>query len=449
MNDDIAAIGRGYRDGGLTPVDVVRDRLARIDRLDPSLHAFVHLDRAGAERSAAEAGRRLAAGDDRGPLHGIPIAIKDVIDVAGMPTTCHSRLTDHRPATVDATVVARLRAAGAIILGKLATHEFAIGGPSFDLPFPPARNPWNLDHHPGGSSSGAGAGVAAGLFSAAVGTDTAGSVRHPASACGVVGLKPTYELIPRGGVFPLAWSMDHVGVLTRSVADAAIMLDAATGTRGAGDALGLDVAGLKIGLVRHFHTHDMIADAETVAAFERVAAALAAGGADVAEIALPPLAAFADVNRMILQAEGFAIHAGTLRTRPAEHAAALRRALLPGTFLRAADLVLAARHRTRLTAAVEAAFARVDILLTVSSMEPACRIDDPAEIARTYMAQARGPFNLTGHPALTSLSGLSATGLPLSVQFVARRHDEATLVRAAAAWEQARGPAPWPPLARG
>ena len=444
MTPGIAAAGRAYRDGRLSPAGLLDDLLARIDRLDPALHAFVHLDRAGALEAARAATRALSAGDDRGPLHGVPIAIKDVVDVAGMPTTCHSRLTSRDPAAADAAVVARLRAAGAIILGKVATHEFAIGGPSFDLPFPPARNPWNRDHHPGGSSSGAGAGVAAGLFPGAVGTDTAGSVRHPASACGIVGLKPTYDLIPRAGVFPLAWSMDHIGFLTRDVGDAAILLDATTGSA-TGAGLGGGVAGLRVGVVRHFHTRDMVADDATATAFEGVVAALGRAGATVVETTLPPLDDFVTVNRMILQAEGFAVHARTLRDRPGDHAALFRKALLPGAFLRAEDVVLAARHRTRLTAAVDAVLGDVDVLLTVSSMDPACRIDDGAEIARTYLAQARSPFNLTGHPALTTLSGLSPAGLPLSVQFVARRHDEATLLRAANAWERVRGPAPWPP----
>jgi aspartyl-tRNA(Asn)/glutamyl-tRNA(Gln) amidotransferase subunit A len=151
-------------------------------------------------------------------LHGVPVGIKDIIDVAGLPTTCHSKILIDNVAAADAVCVSRLRGAGAIVLGKLSTHEFAIGGPSFDLPWPPARNPWNTDHHPGGSSSGSGAGVAAGLFPMALGSDTGGSVRNPASACGIVGLKPTYGLISRRGVFPLSFTLDHVGPLTRTVA---------------------------------------------------------------------------------------------------------------------------------------------------------------------------------------------------------------------------------------
>ncbi len=186
----------------ISPVELTRALLARIEQLDPTLHVFVRLDAEAALDAARAAEAEIVNGRPRGKLHGVPVGIKDIIDVAGLPTTCHSKILLDNIAAADAVVVARLREAGAIVLGKLSTHEFAIGGPSFDLPFPPARNPWNPDHHPGGSSSGAGAGVAAGLFPLALGSDTGGSVRNPASCCGIVGLKPTYGLVSRRGVFP-------------------------------------------------------------------------------------------------------------------------------------------------------------------------------------------------------------------------------------------------------
>jgi len=195
----------------LSPVELTTALLERIAKLDPRLHVFIRLDAEAAMAAARAAEAEIMAGRPRGPLHGVPLGIKDIIDVAGLPTTCHSKiLIDHVPAA-DAVCVAKLRGAGAIVLGKLSTHEFAIGGPSFDLPWPPARNPWNPDHHPGGSSSGSGAGVAGGLFPLALGSDTGGSVRNPASACGIVGLKPTYGLVSRRGVFPLSFTLDHVG----------------------------------------------------------------------------------------------------------------------------------------------------------------------------------------------------------------------------------------------
>ena len=208
----------------VSPVELTQALLDRIERLDPKLNVFIRLDGAAAMEAAKAAEAEIAAGRPRGPLHGVPVGVKDIIDVAGLPTTCHSKILMDNIAAADAVCVARLRGAGAIVLGKLSTHEFAIGGPSFDLPWPPARNPWNPDHHPGGSSSGSGAGIAAGLFPLALGSGTGGSVRNPASACGIVGLKPTYGLVSRRGVFPLSFTLDHVGPLTRSVADNALLL---------------------------------------------------------------------------------------------------------------------------------------------------------------------------------------------------------------------------------
>lgn len=424
----VAQIATAYRRAIMTPLELVDALIARIDRLDPLLHSFVYVDRAGARAAATDPTR------PRGPLYGIPVGIKDVIDVCGVATTCHSQLRLNHVAAADAPVVAQLRAAGAIIMGKLATHEFAIGGPSFDLPFPPARNPWNIDHHPGGSSSGAGAAVAAGLVPLAIGTDTAGSVRNPASACGIVGLKPTQGALSCEGVFPLAWTLDHVGILGRSVGDVALAFGALASSRSPGGKP-------RLGFVRHFHECDLPADPEVRAALDSVAAML-----DAADIALPSLDDFALCNRVILQSEGFAIHTSDLRTRPEALAGRTRTALLPGMFVSAEDYIAALRLRVRLTAAVDAAFAEVDVLITASSMTPACRIDDDEEIDRTYLRQARSVFNVTGHPALAMMAGLSHGGLPLSVQFAARRGEEATLLAVAARWEAEMGGPQRPPI---
>ena len=443
----IAAVRQHFLARDLTPSDFLAHLLRRMAEHDGGINSMTMLDEAGAGRAAAEADGAYAAGLPRGPLDGIPIAIKDVIDVAGLPTTCHSRLMLGNIAQRDAVAVARLRRGGAIILGKAATHEFAIGGPAFDLPFPPARNPWNANHHPGGSSSGSGAGVAAGFFPAAIGTDTGGSVRHPASACGIAGLKPTYEAIPRTGVFPLSFSLDHLGSLGRTVADAALLCDVmADGKTAAAGAIGEPVAGLRIGFVRHFHLEDMPADAETAAALETAARKLESLGADVREVALPSLLTFAAVNRIILQSEAIAIHGDWLRSRPDASCALSRRAILIGAFHTAEDLVQAQRRRRQLIEHVEAMFCEVDVLLTASSMEPACRIDDAAEVARTYGRQARTPFNVTGHPAIAIRSGMSRDGLPLSLQIAGRYHDEAMICRVAAAIEL---PVAMPPLASG
>jgi len=271
------------------------------------------------------------------------------MDVAGLPTTCNSKLRLNHVATRDAYVVGRLRAAGAIILGKLGTHEFAIGGPAFDLPFPPPRNPWNLNHHPGGSSSGSGAGVAAGLFPIALGSDSGGSVRHPASACGITGLKPTNGLVSRDGVAPLSFTMDHVGPMARSATDAAVLLEAIAGydarDRGslAADEFRFapksNLHGLRIGFVRHFHETDLRADPEVIAALEQVARVLADQGATISTCILPTLDEFAGVCRVMLASEVWPLHAEALRSQAAEYGRLSRQRLMAAVFLSASDYV--------------------------------------------------------------------------------------------------------------
>jgi aspartyl-tRNA(Asn)/glutamyl-tRNA(Gln) amidotransferase subunit A len=446
-----AEASRAFAAKTLSPVELTAALLQRIEALNPKLHAFIRLDAEAAMDAARAAERDITAGRIRGPLHGVPIGLKDIIDVAGLPTTAHSKVLVDNVAKADAVVTAKLKQAGAVILGKLSTHEFAIGGPSFDLPFPPARNPWNPDHHPGGSSSGSGAGVCAGLFPLALGTDTGGSVRNPASMCGIVGLKPTYGLVSRRGVFPLSFTLDHVGPMTRTVADNAILLDciaghdpydpgsAATQARHFGRMLDRGVRGLRVGFIRHFHEKDMPAHPEVIAALEDVARVLAAEGAEVRDVTLPSLNEFSGINRVILCSEAWSIHAPWLRARPGDYGKLARRRLLPGAFMTAGDYVGAQRRRLELIAVVEDALRDGDVLLCASSMDPASRLDDPEETARTYPRQARAPFNVTGHPALAMMSGLSGDGLPLSLQLVGRYFDDATVLRVAAAYERATG----------
>lgn len=445
----ISEVSDAFAARSLSPVELLSTLLERIEKLDPQLHAFIRLDAEAALDAARAAATEIGAGRIRGPLHGVPIGVKDIIDVAGLPTTCHSKILLDNVARQDAAVIVRLRQAGAVIIGKLSTHEFAIGGPSFDLPFPPARNPWNLEHHPGGSSSGSGAGVCAGLFPAALGTDTGGSVRNPASACGVVGLKPTYGLVSRRGVFPLSFTLDHIGPLTRTVADSALMADAIAGydsadpgstasdARNFGRLLDSGVRGLRVGFVRHFHETDMPAHPEVTAALEEVVRVLQADGAKVDTITLPSLHEFAGINRVILCSEAWSIHGRWLRTRPGDYGQLGRRRLMPGAFMSAGDYVGAQRRRLQVIAAVENALRDVDVLMCGSSMDPASRIDDAAETQRTYPRQARTPFNVTGHPALAMMAGLASNGLPVSVQFAGRYFDDATVLRVAAAYERA------------
>jgi aspartyl-tRNA(Asn)/glutamyl-tRNA(Gln) amidotransferase subunit A len=449
----LAEASAAIRRKRISPVEYLDALRARFDALEPRLNTTVRPLWDDARVEAQKATRRIARSGPRSAIDGLPVGLKDIIDLKGHPTTCHSRHLLDNVKQADAAVVARLRAAGAIFPAKLATHEFAIGGPAFDLPFPPARNPWNTAHHPGGSSSGSGSSVGAGILPAALGTDTGGSVRHPASHCGIVGMKPTYGLVSRRGVFPLAFTLDHVGPMTRDVASNAMLLNAIAGHDAADPgsaavraenyarALKKGLRGLTIGYVRHFHETDQPATAEVAAAIDAAARVMSRHGAKVKTVTLPALDDFAGVNRAILMSEAAAIHGHWLREAPDGYSNLTRKRLAPGLFVRAEDYVNAQRRRRELVAAVEAAFADCDLLLTASSMDPACRIDDPEAVEITYPRQARTPFNVTGHPALTLMCGLSqAEGLPLSLQLVGRFFGEATIYRAAAAYEAA---APW------
>ena len=435
----------------LSPVEYTKALIARIEKHDRQLNAFLRFTPEIALEDARRAEAEIARGGWRGAFHGVPYGLKDIVDYAGLPTTAHSKILQDNVAATDAAVARRLREAGGVFMGKLSTHEFAIGGPSFDLPWPPARNPWNRDHFCGGSSSGSGAATAAGFLPAAIGTDTGGSVRNPASMCGVVGMKPTYGLVSRRGVLPLAFSLDHVGPLTRTVRDNALMLDLIAGhdpldpgsaNRAAGGytaQLGRGVKGLRVGVIRHFYTRDMQADAEMVAAIDAAAERLRELGAEVREIGTAPLGEYVACNRVILTGEAFAIHERWLRERPQDYGALARERLMAGAFVRASDYVNATRLRRKLTDAFHALFAHIDLVVTSSSMDPACRIDDPKAVEYTYARQSRAPFNVTGSPALSMPAGFSKAGLPLAVQFVGKPFSEALMYRAAHAYEQACG----------
>src|SRR5436190_20997946 len=297
----IAEAARLIESRELSPVELVDSRLDRITRLDDRLHSFIRVlaDSARADARAAEA--EIAAGKYRGPLHGIPIGLKDIYETAGVATTGHSKvMQDHVP-KADAFSVAKLKSAGAIVMGKLATHEFAFGGPSFDLPWPPARNPWNPEHFTGGSSSGTAAAVAAGMVLGGLGSDTGGSIRSPAALCGITGLKPTYGRVSRRGVFPLAFSLDHVGPMAWTAEDCAILLQALAGhdPRDPASAdipadnyrsgLKKSIRGVRIGVVRHFFEKDNKAGEQTVRAIDAALAVLKAQGAVVREVKLSPL----------------------------------------------------------------------------------------------------------------------------------------------------------------
>src|SRR5690348_13989989 len=292
----------------LSPVELTTASIRRAEALDPQLNAYLMLTAEWALDQARDAEQEIAAGRYRGPLHGIPFGLKDIYSTAGIRTTGHSRICiDTVPAT-DAATVRRLCDAGAVLTGKLATHEFAHGGPSFDLPWPPARNPWNREHFIGGSSSGSGAAVAAGLVPAALGSDTGGSIRGPAALCGIVGLKPTYGLVSRSGVYANSFSFDHAGPMTRTVEDCAILLqaiagndpnDPASAAHAVPDyraALPGDIAVLRIGIVRHLHEDDCPVSVGVRAALDEGFAVLRSLGATLGEARLRPAQDYYDVK---------------------------------------------------------------------------------------------------------------------------------------------------------
>ena len=433
----------------LSPVEWTRALLDRIAAIDGHYNAFITVtaDKALAQAKAAEA--EIAKGQWRGPMHGVPYAAKDIFDIEGMATTCHSKIRQNHRAASDAFVIRKLNDAGAVLLGKAALHEFATGGPAFDLPWPPARNPWDRNHHPGGSSSGSGAALAAGLAPAALGTDTGGSVRNPATCCGIIGLKPTYGAISLNGVFPLTHSLDHVGPMTRTVEDNAVFFhtiaghdpdDATSTARMPGDCLKdlkTGIKGLRIGLIEHFYTEDAAADPEQVSAIAAAADVLRKLGAEVKTIRLSPLPLWTDCNRTIHAAEAYAIHERDIQTRPEDFSLLTRNRILPGAFVSAAKYIKAQQLRAALSREFAEATRDLDAVITLSSLWLPCRIDDPAAVAKTYDQQCRLVFNVTGSPAISVPTGRSKDGLPLAMQIAGHAFGEPVIFRIAQAYCEA------------
>ena len=448
----IAEASKRLRAGDVKSAELVEASLARIAETQEALHSVLTVLADDARAAAAEADRMAESGEWKGPLHGIPIGLKDIYSTAGVRTTCHSRLLENNVPAEDAESVARLKSAGAVIVGKLATHEFAFGGPSFDLAWPPARNPWNPDHVPGGSSSGSGAAVAAGLCAGAMGSDTGGSIRSPAGMCGIAGLKPTYGRISRRGVYPLSWTQDHAGPMARTVEDCAIMMQALAGydreDPGSVDApvpdfvdsLEGSVSGLTVGLARSWHEGPDGADAETCAAIDRTAEHLRSCGMAVRDVELPDIRDYHACGRIIILSEAFAIHRAPVTRTPEKYGAFFRDRVRLGAFIDSADYIEALRMRRRLTAAMIAAMDGVDVLLTANQYGPAepfakSRGTFPF-FAKPYLTM---PFNVTGQPALTVCAGFAANGLPIGVQLVGRAWEDDVLLRVGHAFEQARG----------
>jgi len=429
--------GARLREGSLSAVELAEAHLARIEARDTRYHAFVTLTTDRALDDAARADRELSQGIDRGPLHGIPIGLKDLIDTAGIRTTSGSRLfLDNLPAR-DAAVAKRLREAGATLIGKLMTYEFALVGPSFDLPFPASRNPWNPEHITGGSSSGSAAAVAGGLLRTSIGTDTGGSIRSPAGYCGVVGLKPTYDRVSRDAVFPLSPTLDHVGPISATVAEAALTLDAIADRCAAASRLGEGIEGRRIAYARDWFAHDPEASPAVIAAMDDAVSTLSLLGARIEEISLPDYALYEAAGAVIIQAEALAVHAELLRGRQEEYGMLSLRNLLSGLALSEADVAVARHAADELARRMQAeVFGRFDALVTANTLTPALPFSafDGESAVWTHMRTL--PFNLTRNPVLALPIGF-ASGLPLGMQIVGRLGDEAGVCAVGHAFEQA------------
>jgi aspartyl-tRNA(Asn)/glutamyl-tRNA(Gln) amidotransferase subunit A len=439
----------------VSPVDVVRAYLDRIAALDDALHSYITICADGALAAARAAEAVQMSGALLGPLHGVPYGLKDLYDTAGVRTTGGSKVFADRVPQADATVVRRLADAGAIVLGKLNMVEFAYGPEGLNPHYGHARNPWDRATHrlTGGSSSGSGAAVAAGLAPAALGSDTGGSIRIPASLCGITGLKPTYGRVSRSGVLPLAWSMDHVGPMTRTAADAALLLGAMAGYDAAdpstsvlpvpdyGAALTGDVRGLRVGLLRGFFLEGATSGVRQ--AVEAAAKVLADAGAIVDEVSLGEVTSAAPAAFAIVGSEALAYHADRLRTRAAEYDPDVVRRLRVATYVTGVHYVRAQQVRALVREDVDRALARRDVLLAPSTpivapalAEREVALGDGASPVRAALIRFTQPFNLSGHPACSLPCGFTAERLPIGMQIVGRPFDEVTVLRTADAFQR-------------
>ena len=447
----IADAARLIRDRKLSCVELTEACLRRIDAFDPQLSAFITVTGERALAEARRADEEIAAGRYRGPLHGIPIGLKDIYYTEGIVTTGHSKIGMSHVPRFDATSAAKLTQAGAVLLGKLSTHEFAHGGPSFDLPWPPARNPWNTAHFTGGSSSGSAAAIAARLALGTMGSDTGGSIRSPASYCGVVGVKPTYGLVSRRGVIPNAFSFDHCGPIAATVEDCAIMLQAVAGYDPADpasanvelpdlcSALSIDLKGMRIGVLRHLWEDDVPAGDEVRAAMEAALDVLRQLGATVETARMRPAQDYYDCKVLISESEAFSIQEKDLTARPQDYGAHYVSRVCVAALWQSVDYVRAQRQRMKLVMDMAPLYEKYDVLVT-AGMGPAPRLDAHRALGGAEKWQKPSittPFDVTGGPAVMVPNGFSTSGLPLGMQFVGRHFDDQTALGAAYAYEQA------------
>ena len=432
----------------LSPLELTRALLERIEIFEPQLNAFIALMAELALSQARRAEDEISGGRYRGPLHGIPFALKDIYNTKGIATTGGSKVAiDNIPAQ-DAAATERLLAAGGILMGKLVTHEFAHGGPSFDLPWPPVRNPWNLEHFTGGSSSGSGAALAAGLVPVALGSDTGGSIRGPASFCGITGFMPTYGLVSRYGVIPNSFTFDHCGPMARTVEDCAIILQALAGydPRDGGSieqsvpdyraGLAGGVRGLRIGVLRHYWEEDLPAPDDVRRAMEEAIALFRSLGATVEDARARPMMDGMDVKIIIAETEMFAIQQKDLVSRPGDFGRDFLGRVLPACLFQATDYVQALREHRRYMADMKPLHEKYDVLLTCG-FGAAPRLDAHRTVNFWQRSNVFTPSNVARSPALVVCNGYSAAGLPLGMQIIGRPFDDARVLRAGHAYQTA------------
>ena len=443
----IAAAAQLLRTRKLSPVEYTDALLKRVAALDPQINAFITVTADLARQQARQAEAEIVAGRYRGPLHGIPFALKDIYNTQGILTSGGSKVCSDNIPTFDATTTRKLYDAGAVLLGKLQTHEFAHGGPSFDLPWPPARNPWHLEHFTGGSSSGSGAALAAGLIPASLGSDTGGSIRGPASHCGIVGLMPTSGLVSRAGVIPNSFTFDHCGPMTRTVEDCAILLQTIAGydAHDAGSvtseipdyraALTGDIKGLRIGALRHYWEKDMPAHPDLARAMDAAIEVFRRLGARVEDCTTRPMRDSFDIKVIIAESEIYSIHYDNLKARPGDFGRDFLGRVLPACLFQSSDYVQASRGHRRIIAEVRPLYQKYDVLLT-AGFGPAPRLDAHRTANFWQKTNVFTSSNVFGGPSLELPNGYS-NGLPLGMQLIGRPFDEATVLRAGHAYQQA------------
>jgi aspartyl-tRNA(Asn)/glutamyl-tRNA(Gln) amidotransferase subunit A len=437
------------RDGSLTSTALTQEILDRAVALNPVLGAYVEITAEAALEQAGAADAALAAGDDRGPLQGIPLAIKDIIAMKGAPTTANSRvLAPDWGAGTDAPVVARLRDAGSVFVGKSTTSEFAIGLPDATKGFPVPHNPWNVEHTPAGSSSGTGVAVSAGLALGGLGTDTGGSVRSPAAVNGHTGLKVTFGRVPKSGVVPLGFSLDSIGPMARSAWDCAALLEVMAGfdptdpnaaqqpVPAYTELLDGSVDGLRIALpIPYFFDHEQL-DAQMRDGVLTAVKQLVGLGAVSTEVELAYAAEAKDANHIILVAEAYAYHRDNLVNRWSDYGVHTRPSLVRGAFYNAADLAQANRFRRLFSRTVAELFENHDVIVTPSAPTPAENASGLSPSKRLRVVSYTGQWNLTGLPAVVIPVGFSASGLPLSMQIIGKPFAEATVLKVADALQR-------------